>query len=244
MNIAVVDDEAVVCEQICNFIKRQNTGCHVKAFDTGRALLETDIFYDIVFLDIQMEGMNGIETARVLRERQNKESGNQIKNQETVLIFVTGIREYVFEAFDVSAFHYLLKPIEEKKFAEVFRRAAQEVEKRKKQEKEQLFIKSKGMILDQGSILYVESRGKKVAIHTLKETFEIYAAISEVESQLSESFYRCHRGYLVNMAYIAEFDHDSITLNDKEQIYLSKKKYKEFAKAYMWYLQNGGVSCV
>lgn len=235
MNIAVVDDEGVIREQICNFIKRQNTGCYVQAYDTGRALLEADVFYDIVFLDIQMEGMNGIETARVLRERQNK---------ETVLIFVTGIREYVFEAFDVSAFHYLLKPIEEKKFAEVFKRASEEVEKRKKQGKEQLFIKSKGMILDQGSILYVESRGKKVAIHTRKEIFEIYAAISEVESQLAESFYRCHRGYLVNMAYISEFDHDSITLNNKEQIYLSKKRYKEFAKAYMWYLQNGGVSCV
>ena len=244
MNIAVVDDEVVIREQICNFIKRQNVKCHVEVYGTGRELLKSGMFFDIVFLDIQMEGMNGIETARMLRSEQNREMENPAKGEETVLIFITGIREYVFEAFDVSAFHYLLKPVEEKKFAEIFQRAAAEVEKRKKQGRQKLFIKSKGLILDQSSILYLESRGKKVAIHTWKETFEIYAVLGELESQLAECFYRCHRGYLVNMAYIVEFDHESITLNNKERIYLSKKKHKEFAKAYMWYLQNGGISCV
>lgn len=244
MNIAVVDDEEVIREQICNFIKKQNVKCHVEAYGAGRELLESGMFFDIIFLDIQMEGMSGIETARMLRKSQGGKMGNPVKGEESVLIFITGIREYVFEAFDVSAFHYLLKPVEEKKFAEVFQRAAAEVEKRKKQGRQKLFIKSKGLILDQSSILYLESRGKKVAIHTLKETFEIYAVLGELESQLAEGFYRCHRGYLVNMAYIVEFDHESITLNNKERIYLTKKKHKEFAKAYMWYLQNGGISCV
>lgn len=249
MNIAVVDDEKAIREQICHFIKKQNRKCHVETYGTGRELLESGVFFDIVFLDIvfsdtQMEGINGIETARALRKCQGSKNGNPAERAETVLIFITGIREYVFEAFDVSAFHYLVKPVEEKKFAEVFGRAVAEVEKRKKQGKQQLFIKSKGLMLDQGSILYVESRGKKVAIHTLKETLEIYAVLSELEGQLSEGFYRCHRGYLVNMAYIAEFDSESITLNNMERIYLSKKKHKEFAKAYMWYLQNGGISCV
>ena len=88
---------------------------------------------DIVFLDIQMEGMNGIDTARVLREKQ----------EDTVLIFITGVKEYVFEAFDVAAFHYLLKPVDEKKFSEVFERAKKEVEKRKKQRQETVFIKTR-----------------------------------------------------------------------------------------------------
>lgn len=240
MNIAVVDDEQLIREQICSLIKEENPEYCIEAYSSGNALLGSGHFFDIVFLDIQMEGINGIEAARKLRSQPKP----QANGTETILIFITGLREYVFDAFDVSAFHYLLKPIEEAKFTEVFRRAIAEIEKRKTRQQQQLFLKNRGQLLDQCDILYLESRGKKVAIHTLKETIEIYAVLGELEQQLSDSFYRCHRGYLVNMAYVTEFDLDSITLNNGEQIYLTRKKHKEFAKIYMWYLQNGGISCV
>lgn len=255
MNIAVVDDEQVIREQICSFIKKENPEYCIEAYSTGKALLDSGHFFDIIFLDIQMEGINGIETARKLREKTTTPfsagpasdkagTASPACGSETVLIFITGLREYVFDAFDVSAFHYLLKPIEETKFTEVFQRAVTEAKKRKQQHRQQLFLKSKGQLLNQSDILYLESRGKKVALHTLKETIEIYAVLGELEQQLSDSFYRCHRGYLVNMAFITEFDLDSITLNNGEKIYLTRKKHKEFAKIYMWYLQNGGISCV
>ena len=240
MNIAVVDDEQLIREQIYSLIKEENPEYCIEAYSSGNALLGSGHFFDIVFLDIQMEGINGIEAARKLRSQPKP----QANGTETVLIFITGLREYVFDAFDVSAFHYLLKPIEETKFNEVFRRAIAEIEKRKTRQQQRLFLKNRGQLLDQCDILYLESRGKKVAIHTLKETIEIYAVLGELEQQLSDSFYRCHRSYLVNMAYITEFDLDSITLNNGEQIYLTRKKHKEFAKTYMWYLQNGGISCV
>lgn len=88
--------------------------------------------------------------------------------------------------------------------------------------------------------LYIESRAKKVEIHTKTDTVEAYAAIGELEKQLVGSFYRCHRGYLVNMAFIMEYGNDSITLNNGETIILSKDKYSEFVKVYMRYLKNGG----
>lgn len=248
MNIAVVDDKQVIRKQIYNYIKKQSPESCVEAFATGEGLLAAGRFFDIVFLDIQMEGKNGIETARELRKNSRPESDlaqkPSVAGGDPIIIFITGLREYVFDAFDVSAFHYLVKPIEEQKFTEVFRRAILEAEKRKMQGQQQIFLKSKGQLLDQNSILYLESRGKKVAIHTLKEIIEIYAVLGELEGQLSDSFYRCHRGYIVNMAYITEFDLDSITLNNGEQIYLTRKKHKEFSKIYMWYLQNGGISCV
>ena len=78
----------------------------------------------------------------------------------------------------------------------------------------------------------------------MDEVIEVYAAMNELETQLGDSFYRCHRGYLVNMAYIVEYGTDSISLSDGGKVYLSKKKHGEFVKAYMWYLQNGGVSVV
>ena len=159
----------------------------------------------------------------------------------TILIFITGIREYVFEAFDVAAFHYLLKPIEEEKFREVFRRAGRELEKRKSKRRETVLIKTRNrsFSLEKDSILYIESRGKKVEIHTTGETIEAYASMNEMEGQLGGGFFRCHRGYLVNMAYVAEYDSGSITLNNGEYVYLAKEKYGEFVKAYMRYLRNG-----
>ncbi len=156
MNIAVVDDEEAIREQIGGFIKKRNPDFDISGFATGEGLLAAGKDFDIIFLDIQMEGMGGIEAARTLRQ----------SGVDAVVIFITGIREYVFEAFDVSAFHYLLKPIEEQKFMEVLGRAAEEAGKRKGQREKQIFIRAKnqGYTLNLNSILYIESRGKKVEI--------------------------------------------------------------------------------
>ena len=231
MNIAVVDDEKVIMEQISGLVRKQMPDCYLESYATGEGLLEAVKRFDIVFLDIQMDGMDGIETARSLRKKQD----------DIVLIFVTGNREYVFDALDLYAFHYLLKPVDENKFREVLERAAGEVEKKK--EKGGLFIKKRNLMLDQADILYIESRAKKVEIHTdgSKDIIEIYATMEELEGQLGEDFYRCHRAYIVNMAHITEYDNDSITITNGDKIYLTKKKYGDFVKTYMWYLQNGGI---
>lgn len=199
MEVAIVDDEKVIREQIKKLAVKYESDCNVKAYETGEELLAEGKKFDVVFLDIQMEGMNGIDTARVLREKQ----------EDMVVIFITGVKEYVFEAFDVSAFHYLLKPVEEKKFSEVFERAKKEVE-----------------------------------IHTSNEIIETYASMNDLEKQLGGNFYRCHRGYLVNMAHIAEYENDSISLSNGENIFMAKERYNEFVKEHMRYLRNGGTACV
>ena len=231
LNIAICDDEEIIREQIKELTEKEKSGLCMELYETGDALLASGKQFDIVFLDIQMEGTDGIETAKRLRQR----------DEDTILIFITGIREYVFQAFDVAAFHYLLKPIEEEKFREVFRRAGRELEKRKSKRRETVFIKTRNrsFSLEKDSILYIESRGKKVEIHTTGETIEAYASMNEMEGQLGGGFFRCHRGYLVNMAYVAEYDSGSITLNNGEYVYLAKEKYGEFVKAYMRYLRNG-----
>lgn len=238
MNIAVVDDKEAVRQKINSLIKKQKPDFTISDFATGEELLSAGEEFDIVFLDIRMEGINGIEAARTLRQR----------NEEVVLIFITGMKEYVFEAFDVSAFHYLLKPIQEQKFVEVLDKAVKEAEKRRGQKEQQIFIrtKSQGITLKINSILYAESRSKKVAIHieNREDVVEAYLTMEELGSQLGDSFYRCHRGYLVNMAHIARYDNDSIILSNGETVYLTKKKHSEFVRSYMWYLQNGGVSLV
>lgn len=85
---------------------------------------------------------------------------------------------------------------------------------------------------------------RKAKIHTIKEDYEIYGTMNELGKRLGENFYRCHRGYLVNLAHVAEYTADSISLTDSTMIYLSKEKHNEFVKIYMRYLHNGGVSYV
>ena len=232
IRIAIVDDEKVIREQIKKMIEKKQTDCEIDTYGTGEDLLKAGKRYDIVFLDIQMDGMNGIDTARILRQ----------KTEHTVLVFITGVKEYVFDAFDVAAFHYLIKPIDEQKFADVFKRAVLEVGKKKQQANGQLFVKTRyrNITLEQNDVLYIESRGKKVEIHTKTDVIDAYAGIGELEKQLKQNFYRCHRGYLVNLAFITEYSNDSITLNNSESIILAKEKYGEFVKVYMRYLKNGG----
>lgn len=245
MNIAICDDEKILREQLRELIQNQKADCKIDSIDsyeTGDALLAAGKRYDIIFLDIQMEGMNGIETARMLRKRK----------EETVLIFVTGLKDYVFEAFDVAAFHYLLKPLQEEKFEAVFARAVAEVRKRMRKEDEketqaeQLLVRQRGRSfrLEKAQILYVESRQRKVLIHTMQESFEIYATMNNLEKELGEPFYRCHRGYLVNLSCITGYTGDTITLCNGENIYLAREKYQEFVKVYMRYLRDGGTVCV
>lgn len=221
LDIAVVDDEKGIRDHLCELIRKQKQPGRVESYATGEELLASGKRFDIVFLDIRLEGINGIETARKLREKQD----------DMVLIFITGLREYVFDALDLYAFQYLLKPVDEKKFAEVLGRAEREAGR--KREKQRIFLKTRNLTLDQADILYIESRGKKVEIHTVRETedIQIYAAMEELEGQLGEGFYRCHRSYIVNMVYIAEYNSDSIFLTNGNKVYLAKKKYGEFVKS-------------
>ena len=124
----------------------------------------------------------------------------------------------------------------------MFHRAAAESE-RKKEKEETVFIKSKGrnVIVNKKDILYIESQNRMVNFHTTKEILEIYFDMSDLEKRLGKDFYRCHRGYIVNMGYVTEYGKDTISLTNGETIYLSRRKYKEFVKAYMDYLRNGGI---
>lgn len=233
MNIAVVDDEKEIRIYLKKQIMAQDRGHSIYLYATGEELLSAEENFDIVFLDIQMEGINGIETAKALR-RQKKDA---------VLLFVTGRKEYVFEAFDVMAFHYLVKPIEEKKFTEVFQRAVKEAVRRGKREGKQILVKtkSKSFTIDEDRILYIESMLKKVGIHTTEGVIEAYGSVKELERQLGPEFYRCHRAYLVNLAYITEYHFDAITLTGGQSVYLSKQKHNEFVKVYMQFLRSGGA---
>ena len=239
IDIAICDDEKIIRERITELVEKQGADCHIENFGAGNELLAAGKHFDMIFLDIQMEGKNGIETARAIREYDRK----------AVIVFVTAMKEYVFEAFDVAAFHYLLKPIEEKKFTEIFENAAKEIQEQKRTQEAEaptLLVKTKNRshMLKQSEIIFIENRANKVEIHTAGDVLEAYYTMSKLEGELGSSFYRCHRGYLVNMEHITEYSSDMIDMDNGERVYMAKDKYPEFVKEYMRYLGDGGTADV
>ena len=230
MRVAICDDDRESRARLRSLIKQQEPDCEVACFDTGKRLLEARQHFDILLLDIQMEDMSGIEVARVLR----------INRERTIVIFVTALKEYAAEAFEVSAFSYLLKPVVPEKFCRVFEDACREARKMESQSGEQLFFqtKARSFLVQKKEILYVESHKRKVEIHTLRENIQIYATMKNMEGQLGNGFFRCHRGYLVNLAYVAEYGTGTIQLQNGETVYLAREKYTEFVKAYTRYLKT------
>lgn len=156
-----------------------------------------------------MEKMNGVETAKKLREL----------SEESVIVFITGAKEYVFDAFDVAALHYLIKPVDDKKLQEVIERAKKEIEKNWGSRCRQILIKTrnKNITLNASDILYFENEMRKIAVHTLSEKISFYGVMADMEQEVGDGFCRCHRGYLVNLSYVAEYDTENIILTNGEK---------------------------
>ncbi|MBD5458822.1 MAG: response regulator transcription factor [Lachnospiraceae bacterium] len=228
MNIAICDDESRVRAGIKNVLKEAFPEIEIREFSSGQELLEAagqDYLPDIVLMDIAMDGM---ETAGKLREQYG-----------VLLIFVTGVKEQVFQAFDVGAFHYLLKPVEKEKLLSVMTRAVAEVEKAGAKPKYMLVKVSGGYRrVNTADILYAESDGRKVILHMKQENLEFYEKMEELEQRLGDGFYRCHRGYLVSLSEIRGYDKANICMSNGESVYLAKRKYSEFVQAYCRFLHE------
>ena len=233
MKVAICDEEKECCAQLGQLIRKQEPECEVAYFHSAAQFLEARGHFDILLLDIQMENMRGMEVARALR----------ISGEDTVLIFVTARKEYAAEAFEVAAFHYLLKPVMPEKFYSVLDGACREVRRLEERKSGQLFFRTKtrNYTIRKKDILYVESAKRKVEIHMIRENITVYATMKHMEEQLGSDFSRCHRGYLVNMAYVAGYGTGTIQLQNGEKIYLARDKYAEFVRAYTNYLKQGGT---
>ena len=237
MRIAVCDDDRAIREELFRLIQKQVSEADIMEYQSGEELINARGNFDIYFLDIEMGEVSGMDIARRIREQE--ENGRQ----RSIIIFVTGYREYMEAAFDVNAFHYLIKPIDTEKFSEVFRRAWKEAAVFYEQEKKYIIVKSSGtqqkILLK--NIYYIESGNKKVIFHTTDGTLEVYGKMEELEKGLGNTFYRCHRCYLVNMEKISAYSADNIQVINGDNLLLARKKYSDFIKIYMRYVKNGGI---
>ena len=236
MNIAICDDNNLICAEISNLILKKIPDANIFIFNSKIDLLTAKIDFEIYFLDIK--AIDGIEIAKILRRRQ------EILNlPKSILIFVTGYSDFMSEAFDVHAFHYILKPINAEKFFNILSQAVAEIKNLQSQAENFLLIKVDGVTkkIFLQDILYIESQNKKVVIHTTTQIFEVYGKINSYEIALQDNFFRCHRCFLVNLAKISAYNSDTIQLCNSEKIFISAKKFPDFVKKFLNYAQSGGL---
>ena len=220
--IAICDDEQPIREYLKSLTEKCIPDSQVRLFGSGEALLRDQTSFDVILLDVSLRGedgnqtLNGMETARKIRETSN-----------AMIIFVTAFKEYVFEGYDVGAFHYLLKPVDEHKFAEVMQRAMWQLER-------EVLAKN---------ILYAENEARKIVLHTKnmpESSYTFYEKMEVLEKRLGEGFFRSHRGFLVNLREVYKYDATTIQMKNGDKVYLAKQKYNDFVTAYMKYLRSAG----
>lgn len=232
LKIAICDDNLLFGSQALNEVKKilennQVEHC-LSLFQSGKSLLDSG-FFDIVFLDIEMEGLSGIETAEKLRSL----------GRNSRIIFLTSYQKYVFSAFDVSASHYLLKPLDTQKLEKILTRITNELTT----EKEYCCTFKCGSQIHRipfSQIEFAEVFGRKILLHAKQEIFSFNGKLDELAKSFPNCFFRCHKSYLINLAKVAKYDKKAATLSSGESIPISRRKFAEFGTAFLAFLQEEG----
>lgn len=233
MNFAVCDDERELRRDIADKIRSYCPGSAVTEFSSGEKLLESPGSFDIIFLDIGMDGLDGMQTAREMRRN----------GCRAVIIFVTAFEDRVFDAFDVGAFNFLVKPVSDDRFEEVLKKAAESCANAENADKDERYITVKsGRVstkLALSEIMYAEVLDRKLTLHTVNGEVEYYGRLSELENCTDDSFFRTHRAYLINLRYLEKYTSSEVTLENGDKVLLAKQRYSALVKAYMRYIKEG-----
>lgn len=235
MQLAICDDEEITRRSLEERVRKLFPEIDVHTFSSAETLLKSNMCFAIYLLDIEMDGISGMELAVKLRQIPHPFS--------PIIIFITGFSDHMADAFDVQAYHYLLKPIDEKKFSEVINRAVQEAKNLINQTDDFLIIKADNIMrkVAYDDIIYIESSNKQSIFHTTDGKIKSYTPMNELEETLAGRFFRCHRGYLVNLAHVLTYEVGNITVTGGDDLLLSRLKYQDFVKAFMNYARLGGI---
>ena len=233
MRILICDDDVLIIEQIrkyCqNFFNKIQVKCpELVCFSDGETLLSDEGEKDILFLDIEMPGMNGIYVGNELKTR----------NENIIIFIVTSYSEYLDEAMRFHVFRYLSKPLDKQRF---FRNMKDAVDLYNSMTVKIPIETKQGVhTLPASSIVAVEAQGRKVTVHTAKGDFESIHTIKYWENLLPKNhFFQTHRSFIINFEYVTDFDHTLVHMNDNQfHAYLTKRKYSSFKEAYLLYLES------
>lgn len=227
LRIAVCDDESQICELLQDKIQKysfeKKRRISIQTFDSGRKVLESDLRHiDVLFLDVDMPGMNGLETAKAIRER----------NKDMIIVFITAYSEFVFESFKVDAFRYLIKPLKDKELSETLD-AIQE----KMTESEDCFnfqFQNETYSIKYSDIIYIEGMRDKIWFHCKDRTYRWRGTLKHLNRMLEDrGFFQVHRSYIINMNKIRRYSSGAVYLEDDYEVPISKYRLDAFKEEYI-----------
>ncbi|MCL2204508.1 MAG: LytTR family DNA-binding domain-containing protein [Defluviitaleaceae bacterium] len=237
MKWVICEDELAIAGQITKLVQGwaslRGQTVHISHFKSAEAFLfayEDDKSVDLLLLDIQMGEMDGMTLARKIREDNNK----------VQIIFITGISDYVAEGYDVSAVHYLLKPVKEEKLYTALDKATANLSKPKRA----ISIDTADGItlVDVDDIAYVEALDHALAISAKGSIINAKMPLYKLEEALAdERFIKTHRSYLINLAHVKRVTRTDVILDNGTALPLSRRLYKDINSALMKYI-TGGMS--
>ena len=223
MRIAVCEDNNIVAAFMEDYIASMDAeNIEYEIFTSGDDLIhymeQENVTFNILFMDIEMPGRNGIETSVYVRE----------KDKNAIIIFITDHKEYVYEVFDVLPFRFLIKPVTREALNLVMKKAFEHFNLTKqvfffKQNKTQLQV-----AFDE--IIYFEGNLRKVRLVTTGGEYDFYGKISEVVKKLDGNlFLQIHNSYIVNMDQIRKISESVVLLKSGTTLPISKK-YREYVR--------------
>lgn len=233
-NIAICEDEKLFSEtheKICRDIfSKLNIACHISVFNNSAGFLKASggghKHYNLILLDIVMEGINGIELAKKIRE----------SDDEATIIFITSSRDYALQGYDVKALHYLMKPADSAQLERLIL-----ADYKTKFQSNFLIIKSgtQNLRIPTNDIISMETVGRRVEITLPDKTHYYSGKLTELLAQLpSERFVRCHQAFAVNIDNIRELARqDAITITGKT-IPVSRTYIKDVQQAFLRQMQE------
>ena len=238
MKLAICDDEKRIRDMIAACAQDYSGNLEIECFEDAKAILAESFQSDILFLDIQMPVINGMQAAKILRSFGKK----------TVIVFVTALEEEVFHAFDVDALGFIVKPFDEEKIKNILQKAINKAkeqsfiekvltEKNSGDRERTITVKSGGsntrVIISE--IVYAEIFDRRIILH-MNDGNDIayYGRISDLETLLGTDFYRVHRAYLIHLAYIRSYDSRFVNVKG-EEIPVARGKYQQLIRACLSY---------
>ncbi|KMZ53110.1 LytR/AlgR family response regulator transcription factor [Dorea sp. D27] len=229
---AVCDDEPFMLDDVVSRLSKYAEERHIEhkilRFDSGKALLESKQAYDILFLDIQMEQPDGMKTAKYLRQR----------GFQGLLIFITILKDNVFDSFEAEPYDYLLKPLDEVRFRRTLDRARNTL----LQEDVHTLTIRKGntcQVIPFSQLIYCEVLGRKIYLHQQGGgTIDFYEKFDNLEKQMDSRFFRCHRSYLVNLDYVRGCRDGRVQLSEGGDIPVSRLREQGLAQALLLHMKE------
>ena len=228
--IAIVEDEAAVREQLAGYVQRYTrqygTPFEVTEFADGMEILEDyRPQFDIIFLDVEMKHLDGMEPARRIRERDGG----------VLIVFITNMAQYAIRGYEVDALDFVLKPVSYYQFSTKLERALQRIQRRRGG---QVALQVGGgvQLLDTDDILYLETRDRLLHYHTAADTWSVRGSLQKAEKDLiAYHFARCNQCYLVNLRYVKGVQ-DDLVLVGEQRLEISRRQRTAFLAALAAYV--------